>query len=53
MASNDLTISLAANDYIEIMYAGSDTAVILKAEAATAFAPSSAAVKLQITQAQQ
>lgn len=50
---HSLTVSLAANDYIEVMYAGSSTAMSLKAAAATAFAPAAAAVKLQITQAQQ
>lgn len=51
--SHSLTVSLAEDDYIEVMYAGTDTALSLSAAAATAYAPAAAAVKLQITQAQQ
>lgn len=45
--------SLAANDYIEIMYAASDTNVIIDNVAATAFAPAAPAVTLAVTQVQQ
>ena len=51
--SHSLTVSMEVDDYIEVMYAGDSTAMSLNAAAATAFAPASAAVKLQITQAQQ
>ena len=47
------TISLAANDYIEVMFASNDTAVTIDTVAATAFAPSSPAVVLNVTQVQQ
>jgi hypothetical protein len=47
------TISLAANDYVEIMFASSDTAVTVDNVAATAFAPASPAVVLNVTQVQQ
>jgi len=46
-------ISLAANDYIEVMYASSDTAVTIDNVAATAFAPAAPAVVLEVTQIQQ
>jgi len=45
--------SLQANDYIELMWAVSDTAMSLSATAATAYAPSAAAVLLTVTQIQQ
>ena len=47
------TLSLAADDYVEIMFASSDTAVTVNTVAATAFAPASPAVVLNVTQAQQ
>ena len=45
--------SLQANDYIELMWAVSDTALSLTAAAATAYAPASAAVIVTVTQIQQ
>ena len=47
------TVSLAANDYIEIMFASSDTAVTVDTVAATAFAPAAPAVVLNVSQVQQ
>jgi len=47
------TISLAANDYVEIMFASSNTDVTVDNVAATAFAPASPAIVLNVTQAQQ
>lgn len=46
-------VSLAANDYIEIMFAATDTAVSVIAAPATAFAPGSPAANLIVTQVQQ
>ena len=46
------TVSLDANDYIEIMVATSDTAAYLNAVAATAFSPTAPAANLVITQVQ-
>ena len=46
-------ISLAANDYIEIMFASTSTNVTLNAVAPTAFAPGSPAANLVIEQIQQ
>ena len=46
-------ISLAANDYVEIAFASSDTAVTVDNVAATAFAPAAPAVVLSVTQVQQ
>jgi hypothetical protein len=46
-------ISLAANDYIELMWAVSDVTLSLSAVAATAYAPSAASVWLSVTQVQQ
>lgn len=46
-------ISLEAGDYIEVTWAVSDTAVTLKAAAATAFAPASPALQVVVTQTQQ
>lgn len=46
-------VSLAANDYIELMFAASDTAVTIDTVAATAFAPAAPAVILEVTQVQQ
>jgi hypothetical protein len=45
--------SLAANDYIEVMYAASNTAITVDNVAATAFAPAAPAVVLAVTQIQQ
>lgn len=47
------SVSLAANDYIEIVMASTDTAVSLIAAPATAFAPGSPAVSLVVEQIQQ
>lgn len=45
--------SLAANDYIQLMWAVSDTALSLAAAPATGYAPAAAAVLLAVTQVQQ
>ena len=45
--------SLQANDYIELMWAVSDTALSLTAAAATTYAPAAAAVIVTVTQIQQ
>jgi hypothetical protein len=45
--------SLAANDYIEIMFASNDTAITVDNVAATAFAPAAPAVVLAVSQIQQ
>jgi len=45
--------SLAANDYIEVMYAASNTAITVDNVAATAFAPAAPAVVLAVSQIQQ
>lgn len=47
------TISLAANEYVEIMFASSDTAVTVDNVASTAFAPAAPAAVLQVIQMQQ
>jgi hypothetical protein len=47
------TISLAANEYVELVFASSDTAVTIDTVAATAFAPAAPAVVLNVTQVQQ
>lgn len=47
------TVSMAANDYIELMFAASDTAIAVDTVASTAFAPGSPAVVFNVTQAQQ
>ena len=46
-------VSLAANDYIEIMFATTDTSLSIIAAPATAFAPGSPAANLIVTQVQQ
>lgn len=46
-------ISLNANEYVELMFASSDTAVTIDNVAATAFAPAAPAVTLEVTQVQQ
>lgn len=46
-------ISLNANEYVELMFAASDTAVTIDNVAATAFAPAAPAVVLEVTQIQQ
>jgi hypothetical protein len=45
--------SLQANDYVELMWAVSDTALSLTAAAATAYAPAAASVLVTVTQIQQ
>jgi hypothetical protein len=45
-------ISLNAGDYVEVAYAADSTNVFFDAAAATAFAPSTAAVKVSVTQLQ-
>lgn len=45
--------SLAKNDYVQLMWAVSDTALSLAAAAATGYAPAAAAVLLTVTQVQQ
>ena len=45
-------LSLDTDDYIEIAYAGDDTNLRFDSAAATAFAPSAAAVKVGVTQIQ-
>lgn len=45
--------SLAANDFIEIMYASNDTNISIATVAATAFAPAAPAVILAVTQTEQ
>lgn len=47
------TVSLAANDYIEVGFAADDTDVLVDAVAATAFAPAAPSVLLEVTQIQQ
>lgn len=47
------TVSLAANEYVEMMFAASSTNVTIDNVAATAFAPDAPAVILNVTQAQQ
>lgn len=51
--SRDLLISLAAGDYVELMWASDSTAVTLDAIAATAFAPAAPAAILTVNQEQQ
>jgi hypothetical protein len=46
-------VSLAVNDYVELMFAVDDTGLAPTAVAATAFAPASAAAHVAITQVQQ
>jgi len=46
-------ISMAANDYVQLMWAVSDTTLSLSAVAATAYAPSAASVWVSVTQIQQ
>ena len=46
-------VSLAAGEYVELMYAANSTNVTIDAVAATAFAPASPAVVIEVTQVQQ
>jgi hypothetical protein len=47
------TISLAANEYVELAFAADSTNVTVNSVAATAFAPAAPAVVLSVTQVQQ
>lgn len=47
------TVSLAANEYVELAFAADSTNVTVDSVAATAFAPSAPAVVLSVTQVQQ
>lgn len=47
------TISLAANDYVEMAFASDSTNVTVDTVAATAFAPAAPAIVLSVTQVQQ
>lgn len=51
--THDCTVSLAANEYVEIMYAADSTNIFLDSTASTAFAPAAPAVQVAITQSQQ
>ena len=46
-------VSLAAGEYVELMYAANSTNVTIDAVAATAFAPASPAVVIEVNQVQQ
>jgi hypothetical protein len=46
-------ISLAANEYVEVVFAASSTAITIDTVASTAFAPAAPAVALEVTQVQQ
>lgn len=50
--SFNVTLTLNTNDYIQVAYAGDNTDLKFDASAATAFAPSTAAVKVGVTQVQ-
>ncbi len=52
MALNE-AISLAANDYVELVYAVDDTGITVDNVASTAFAPEAPAVVLEVTQVHQ
>ncbi len=51
VASWDFTVSMNDNDYLQIMWAVSDTALSIPAPAATTFAPATPSVVLNITEA--
>ena len=53
VVSLDEVYSFSANDFIEIMYATDDTNMSISTVAATAFAPTSPAVILSVTQSEQ
>ena len=46
-------VSLAASEYVELVFAASDTAITIDNVASTAFAPAAPAVVLEVTQVQQ
>ena len=50
--STAISLSLVANDYVEIMWARTAAGIFLDAVPATAFSPSAAAVMLNVTQIQ-
>ena len=50
--STTIAISLDADDYVEIMWAKTAAGIFLDAKAATAFAPETAAVMINVTQVQ-
>ena len=50
--STSISISLNATDYVEVMWARTAAGIILDARSATAFAPSTASVMLNVTQVQ-
>lgn len=50
--STAIQISLDANDYVEIMWARTAAGILLDAQAATAFAPATSAVTLNVVQVQ-
>lgn len=50
---NTVSLPLAANDYIELVFASNNTNVSLDAVASTAFAPAAPAVIMEVTQPQQ
>ena len=47
------TVSLNANEYIELVYAANNTGISISSVASTAFAPAAPAVQLEVVQAQQ
>ena len=47
------TLSLDANEYVEVMFAADSTSVTIDSVASTAFAPAAPAVVLEVTQVQQ
>ena len=47
------TVSLDANEYVEIMFAADSTSVTVDSVASTAFAPAAPAVVLEVTHVQQ
>lgn len=51
--SRSYTLSLAANDYIELYWGSTDTGVSLSAIAATSFSPAAPSVILNVSQTQQ
>lgn len=50
--SYNIVISLQTNEYIEVMYASDDTAMIFDATAATTFGPTTSALLVGVTQIQ-
>ena len=52
-ASRSLTVSMAANDYVEMMFAADSTSIFLSASPATSFAPATPSAVVSIIQVQQ